>query len=485
MRLLYAFLLLLISSNTGFSAQVSKSLFESLSYEINRSVLFSRLSDGKVLYQENANQALIPASITKIATSISALGLFGVNHSFDTQIFYTGKKSNGTITGDLVIKASGDPLLINEKLWQMAADFDHMGVRKIQGNLVIDNSLFDNQHRDRSRIGQKKLSRNAYDAPITAFGINFNTFPITIYPGEKLNSPALVNIDPYRISGISINNRVTTSNGEYSKLQAIRKTNKGKTEINVIGQIGKSSNLKKIYRSVSSPLEIGAKTFRSFLEQRGITILGTNQISQLPHDSRLLYTIKGEPLKRIIDGLNKYSNNYIADMLTKNLGVHFSKDSAHNRFETGSLSSGSEVIEKYLTDKIKIRGPFDINNGSGLDTRNKLSAYQIVEILKYAAQNMDLFPEFLASLPTANVDGTLKNRFKNYESSLIGNLRAKTGTLTSPVSVASLAGYFHHPKQGLVAFAIIENGSHSKPQPSIYNLQQSQEKAISNLWRQL
>ena len=96
------------------------------------------------------------------------------------------------------------------------------------------------------------------------------------------------------------------------------------------------------------------------------------------------------------------------------------------------------------------------------------------------------FPEFLASLPAAGEEGTMEKRFKNGNERLLkGLVRAKTGTLSDPVAVASLVGYFRHAKHGLVAFAMIENGVAGKEQPGIGDLRARQDRALEKLWETL
>jgi D-alanyl-D-alanine carboxypeptidase/D-alanyl-D-alanine-endopeptidase (penicillin-binding protein 4) len=96
---------------------------------------------------------------------------------------------------------------------------------------------------------------------------------------------------------------------------------------------------------------------------------------------------------------------------------------------------------------------------------------------------MDLFPEFLASLPAAGWDGTLKKRLKRTgdPEALQGLFRAKTGTLTEPVTVASLAGYFRHPKHGLTAFCVLENGREGTAQPNLKDLRDRQDRLMALL----
>jgi D-alanyl-D-alanine carboxypeptidase/D-alanyl-D-alanine-endopeptidase (penicillin-binding protein 4) len=118
-------------------------------------------------------------------------------------------------------------------------------------------------------------------------------------------------------------------------------------------------------------------------------------------------------------------------------------------------------------------------NGSGLSTNNRLSARNLTDVLVYAAEKMEIFPEFLASLPASGWDGTLKKRFDDPGMKLLsGKVRAKTGTLSQPVSVSSLAGYVRHPVHGLVAFAIVQNGIPGRNQPSIDGLRRSQDAML-------
>ena len=84
---------------------------------------------------------------------------------------------------------------------------------------------------DQSREAAKNRSRNAYDAPISGFSVNFNTFPIAFAPGPKLGVPGLVSLDPYPIPGIRLRNNTSTTTGGRSSVQASRVTQQNSTEI--------------------------------------------------------------------------------------------------------------------------------------------------------------------------------------------------------------------------------------------------------------
>ena len=108
-----------------------------------------------------------------------------------------------------------------------------------------------------------------------------------------------------------------------------------------------------------------------------------------------------------------------------------------------------------------------------------MSSYHVVELLMMMSKNFEVFPEFLNALPKSGINGSLRKRFKESRlRSMLGKIRAKTGTLTQPVSVSSLAGYMQHKKHGLIAFSIIQNGVRGRKQPNIFEMRQSQEYGL-------
>jgi D-alanyl-D-alanine carboxypeptidase/D-alanyl-D-alanine-endopeptidase (penicillin-binding protein 4) len=479
--------ILMLTFSHKIMADQKKALAKDHGYDTDRSAFFVKLKDKSIVYEENKNLSLIPASTTKLLLAITALDLFGPYKNFLTNIYYTGKREKAKIDGDMIIVGSGDPLIINEKLWQMAADFKHMNISQISGNIIIDNSLFDGEKRDPSRKNQTNRSSNAYDAPVSAFGVNFNTFPIAISPAQQNNYVANINIDPYPINGIELANQTKTNLSSDSKLRATRISDRSVDKIIVSGLIGKNAPLKKLYRSVKNPELISGETIRSFLKAEGIEIKGKVLAGRLPDNAKKLYTIEGFPVSRMIQGLNKFSNNYIADVLTKKLGATFNHSQiGQSSMVKGSFSSGTAVIANYMRRNIGITGDFNIENGSGLDSRNRLSTNQLTKALLYAQDHINFFPDLLASLPLSGVDGTLKKRFLSKKTAILkGRIRGKTGTLSSPITVSSISGYLQHEKQGLIAFTIIENGKIKKPQPGVYTLQKSHENLIYRLWQDL
>lgn len=443
------------------------------------SVLIVRLSDEKVIYESNSQKLMIPASVTKIITSAALLHYFSPAHTFKTRFYTGGARQGDTIQGSLYVKGDGDPLVVNEKLWQFAADLKHMGIKNFTGDLVIDNSLFDEEKRDISRQEGLESSSFAYDAPVSAFGINFNTLPIAIAPGRNAGAPGIVSFDPYPLPAFEIKNLTSTSSGFKSSIQAIRKGQGAQSTLTVSGKIGTQSPVVKLYRAMGDPVREGGDMLRSFLFEAGITIKGRVIEGETPSSASIIYTLESYDLGYIVHGLNHYSNNYIADMLVKRLGAAFPGQGVADAKRSGTLSNGVRAIERFLQKEVGIRDRFELFNGSGLDHRNRFSAAQFVKVLQYMQNRMDLYPEFLASFPAAGWSGTLEKRFKGQKQSLLhGVVRAKTGTLSQPVSVSSLAGYLGHPKYGPLAFAILNNGEARGKQPTVAEFRLRQDQAL-------
>jgi D-alanyl-D-alanine carboxypeptidase/D-alanyl-D-alanine-endopeptidase (penicillin-binding protein 4) len=445
------------------------------------SVIFSRVSDGKVLFEHGADTSLSPASVTKLITSAAVLHYYGPSFSLKTPVFYTGAFNQGKISGDLWIKGTGDPFLVSELLWQMVVDLKHLGVREVNGSIRIDNSIFDKEDRDESRIDSVKKSSHAYDAPVSAFAVNFNTVAVATI-GTKPGQPAFAQISPLPLRSVRLVNRTSTTKGDNSSGVTLTRNTSQTGSISLLsgGAIGAEAPLKKIYRSVGDPTLTAGDYVAAFLQDGGIRVKGGVKEGVVPDHAKLLYELSGFEMRRIAQGLNTFSNNFIADMLTKRLGASLSNPDAPDRPGSGKLSSGAKALESFLVKDVGVKGAVTILNGSGLATENRLSSRQVLTLLNWMEKRGDLYPDYLASLPATGWDGTVKKRLKQSED-LAGLIRAKSGTLTEPITVAALAGYFRHPKEGWVSFSIISNGRDGKPQPGLGELRNLQDNVLKGI----
>ncbi len=444
-------------------------------------VVFTRLHDQKILYEHEADQLLSPASVTKVITSAASLAYFGPAFTFVTPVYYTGKITGHKLVGDLIIKGSGDPFLVSEILWQMAIDLRHLGIQEVTGSLVIDNQLFDDESRDESRLNSTQKSSHAYDAPVSSFAVNFNTVAVATSP-TTVGKPAFASVTPFPLRHVKLSNTTKTVRGDQSSGVVLSRNSTAAGGISLAsgGVIGSESSIKKLYRSVGDPTVAAGDYVIGFLQDAGIRFKGSARVGKTPEDAHPLYDIHGYELRRIAQGLNTFSNNFIADMLTKRLGSSFGDLKNADAAGSGTLTAGVKVLTEFLQTSVGIQDEFKIFNGSGLSTENRISARQIAAVLNWMEKQGELFPDFLASLPASGWDGTLKKRLKNADA-LAGQIRAKSGTLTEPITVAALAGFFRHPKEGWVSFAMIGNGRPGKGQPDLTQIRTLQDNVLKGL----
>ena len=433
-------------------------------YRLQHAVLVRKVSDGTTLFSHNPDQLLIPASLTKLITTAAVLDTWGAAHQFTTPVFYRGERQGDRIRGDLVMVGGGDPYLISEKMWMFASHLKNIGINTVEGQVVIDNSLFAN-----NTTRSTAVSSNAYDAPVTAFGVNFNTVAVLIVPASRDGKRATVTLFPFPLAAVRIDNQVRTVTAtSRTKLSVVRRNRSAAPAFDIIarGNIARDSKPRTFYRSISQPQKIARAYVKNFLRQHDVQVLG-QKITLPPTPLIPLHEIRSYPLSHIVKGLNTFSNNYIADMLIKKLGAE--------QRQRGTLAAGAEHLTTWLRHTVGINTPFILKNGSGLTAANRLTVRQLDAVLHHAARRMHLLPDFLASLPSSGLEGTVKTRLHKHK----GLIRAKTGTLTTPRTVAGLAGYYFSAQHEMISFVLLVNGSAGQQQPPITRLRSQQDRLLA------
>lgn len=405
--------------------------------------------DDEQLISLNSEKKFIPASITKIITAASTIRHFPPGFRFKTSLLSAGKIEGQTLKGDLVLLGGGDPSFVSENLWYLVNAFLRNEIKKIEGDIIVDDSLFDNQRYDLSR--QKERVDRAYDAPVGAMSFNWNSVNIFVRPGNKVGEPAKVWADPEN-EYISIKNLVKTSTGK----TAVAAERDGEAKdigdlLIVTGSIGIGSKELVIYKNITQPNIWSGYNLKSFLAQRGIQLTGKVRSGVSPAEAKVLAQSESKAIQEVLADMNKFSNNYIAEMLTKDMAAY--EESELQQRKMVSLEQGMAVLRKGLNKIGLANKDFDLVNPSGLTRENRVTAQLIYRVLNDVRSQFIYQPEFMSSLPIAGIDGTLKNRFKGGAGERW--IRAKTGYLNGVVSLAGFAGRRDGSE---IPFAFIYNG---------------------------
>jgi D-alanyl-D-alanine carboxypeptidase/D-alanyl-D-alanine-endopeptidase (penicillin-binding protein 4) len=103
--------------------------------------VFVQADDGTVLAAQAERRPVHPASVTKIATTLALLERLGPDHRFVTRLRADGPVRDGTLAGDLVVAADGDPFLVDESAARMLARLHALGVRHVTGGVAVHGHL--------------------------------------------------------------------------------------------------------------------------------------------------------------------------------------------------------------------------------------------------------------------------------------------------------------------------------------------------------
>ncbi|URN07403.1 D-alanyl-D-alanine carboxypeptidase/D-alanyl-D-alanine-endopeptidase [Actinomadura madurae] len=404
---------------------------------------------GAVRYARGPKNAVLPASNLKIYTSGAALSLLGTGYRFRTSV-YAGKVAGSSVKGDLYLKGTGDPTMKAADYDRLAAQVAARGVKRVEGDLVADDSWFDAvrvpSHWDPTDLqyyyaGQTSALTVSPNDDFDAGSVN-----VTVAPGAE-GEPVKVALAP-ATHVVKIDNRaVTGAPGSASTLSVNR--DNGTNTIVVSGSYPAGGSTYSTLRTVENPTMYAADVFRTALKAHGVQVSGTTERGRTPKGTARLATRASMPLSRLMTPFLKLSNNMIAETLVKAIG--------RAKKNSGSWTAGLPVIEKYVRGQGVPAARLDMADGSGLSRSNRTTSQDLSTVLT-KAQKAPWYSTWYAALPIAGdpdrlVGGTLTSRMRDTPAA--GNVHAKTGTLTG---ATGLSGYVTDQAGSKLVFSVVLNG---------------------------
>lgn len=412
---------------------------------VETGILVARPEDGAEIFSLNPDKSLIPASNMKLLTTACALVRLKPEYRFKTIIYGDTPILQGKIKGNLYIKGFGDPFLVNEEMWRLVSNLHGIGLREVTGDIIADDSFFDAERWVKG-WGNHRTSR-WYHAEISALSFNFNTIAINLLGAARPGLPPLVWTDPPQSSYVKIENLAQTLKKRKKKINVERINAKEKDIFRITGTLAVNSRSKTFYRTIRDATRYSAVSFADFLKRENITFNGKVKSGQVPSQAVEIYTWKSKSLGNIISGLNQFSNNFIAECILKTMGAEILGS-------PGTTEKGLEVMRKFLVETGTDIKSLVLDDGSGLSRRNRLSARTLVQTLIHMYKKFEYCPEYIASLATYGVNGTLKKR----NGAPVRFVRAKTGRING---VLALSGYIGKGKE-ILAFSMLMNNIRKK-----------------------
>jgi D-alanyl-D-alanine carboxypeptidase/D-alanyl-D-alanine-endopeptidase (penicillin-binding protein 4) len=405
---------------------------------------------GETLYDRNGERRLVPASNTKLLTSTAALELLGPGHRFTTDVKADGQRRAGLVSGDLYLRGGGDPTLLATDYDALAAQVAADGVRVVTGNLVADDTRYDN-----TRLGPDWTWDDEsyyYAAQVSALTVapdtDYDAGNVIVHaaPAADAGSPPVITMTPPN-GYLHIDNRAETVADGKTTI-SFERVHGGNTIV-VTGQIAVGDAEASDWMTVWEPTGYAADVFSAALRRHGVRVLGRTVLGQAtPADATTVAHHDSMTLAELMVPFLKLSNNGHAEVLTKEIGRVLSG--------SGTWSAGLSAISEYVADAGMDTGTLRQRDGSGLSRRNLIPPAAFVDLLA-AVRAEPWFDTWYAALPIAGnaerfVGGTLRSRMRGTPAA--NNVHAKTGSLTG---VSGLSGYVTDADGRVLAFSIVLN----------------------------
>lgn len=428
-------------------------------------VKIASLDTGRVVYEENADKWMQPASNLKLYTVAATLDRFGPDYRFVTSVYAPARPdTSGTVRGDLTVYGRGDPTYATRFNGDTTGDyyraFDELasriasaGVRRVEGDLVGDESYFAGG--PLAPGWEWDDLQWWYGAEVSALSVNDNSVDLSVKPGARVGDPALISLGPSTPLVTVVDRTTTAARGTKREVSVHRPL--GQNIIEVGGSIALDDAGYSASVAISRPALMFATMLRTSLERRGIVFTGRTrtidaqgradgaplQVSALVE----LATRQSPPLSVIAAQTMKPSQNLYTELLLRALG----KAGEVADPKQTSAEAGIKAVRDFLRAAGADDSKLNMLDGSGLSRGNLVTAETTVRLLVHMNRHR-YGAVFRDSLPIAGVDGTLRNRMKG--TAAANNVRAKTGTLSS---ATSLSGYLFTAAGERLVFSLMIN----------------------------
>ncbi len=410
-KILVLTMIFMFSINSSFAFSVGKleKLIKNsgLNETATLAISIRDAESGNVIYEQNQNKLLHPASTLKIFTTYSALNVLGYDYLFKTQ-FYKDSENN------LYIKLGADPLLTSSQLQQAFQKI------KAEGNSTFKNLYFDDSIIDKKEFATGWMwdnDTNPYTPKISSYNLDGNVVRVTMTNGSDGFATTSLK-STYPMSVISVIK--TGAKNDYLEVNRYNWINPEVVEI-----YGNLKSAKPINIPISSMRRYFIHNVEKSLEDNKISVSNTLYASKIvPEDAVLITEIKN-PLKRTLPAILQNSNNLMAESL-------FKLAAANKYSATGTDILGEEVFKEFYKKQGLETDNILIKDGCGVSRNNLLYADWMTQALNKIYNQKD-FEKFRDNMAQSG-DGTLNNRLYP----LRGEVWLKTGSLSN---VSAIAGY--------------------------------------------
>lgn len=405
----------------------------------------------------NHRQSISTASVLKTVTTAASLNLLGKDFRFETQLEYQGEIKDSILYGNLYIKGGGDPTLAFENREDLLCEWvyaiEKLGVKKIKGQIIADESIFDDKAVHNRWVWEDLAS--GYGAGSYGLSFHENLYYITLRSGEKEGDSTFIKKVYPPIDSLVLYNQIRAGAKDSGDNSIIYGSPDSYARV-LSGTIPANSKEFVIKGAIPNPPLYCATELHKTLYYNAIAVeklpitLQTLQLKNgLDTTKRIkFHTTYSVPLGDIIRTTNYRSVNLYAENLLRIIGYKIC--------EKGTTEGGVKAVTEYLQQKgINLHG-FFMEDGSGLSRFNAIMPEQLLKIMRLQVDEPN-FSTFYKSLPVVGESGTVKNLAKNTVAD--GKIRAKSGSMTR---VRCYTGYVTTKTGEKLVFVMMANNYSGK-----------------------
>ncbi len=461
-----------------FRARVDAALAEAHAAKAFWGILVIDRDNGETLYELNADHFFTPASNAKIFTSSLAFATLGPAFQFRTTLESKAQLGpDGHLTGDLVFVGRGDPDISNRKfpyagkvehdgptekvLAQMVDEAIAKGLKQIDGDVVADDSYYPyDPYPPGWTVGDLFFT---FGAPVSAIAFNDNCISVEIIAGAQVGDPAALSVDPSAaLNTFGYDLKTIPADGK-PEFGVVRQP--GAQFLLLRGRIPVGHSPMALDLAMPDPAQTTAVALKQIFESRGIPVSGAARVHHAsppeiypdapivlgpapvpPSPAAIVFAEHiSPPLSEIVRVTNKVSQNLHAELLLRAV--------AEEKKGFGVTDAGLWLEQDFLKSIGIADGDVVFSDGSGLSRDDLVTPRAVVQLLRYDAQQ-PWGADYISTFPTAGVDGTLENRFKDTAAS--GLLQAKTGALDHVRAMSGFATTLHGER---LVFTIFGNNN--------------------------
>ncbi|MFI5388621.1 MAG: D-alanyl-D-alanine carboxypeptidase/D-alanyl-D-alanine-endopeptidase [Candidatus Eremiobacterales bacterium] len=431
-------------------------------------------ASGKTLFAQDADKEFAPASNFKLVDAASALAYLGPDFRYRTDLLERGTVQNGVLSGDLILRGGGDPVLSRADLERAAKAVVAAGITRITGTVLPDDRVF-----DRQRYGSDWAwddMQYYYQPPIQALGVDEGLAYVTVTPGTAAGDPLIATIEPNGGVMTVRSDAQTAPKGGTNDVDCFRSP--GSTQIEIVGHFPLGSAPFRFGCAVEDSSAYATGTLAQLLPDAGVAVgrapagprveIGMLDIEDpafvAPLDLPVLWSHDSAPLHDIVAKMMPPSDNFIAEHLFKMLPVA----AFHQR---GTFDGGAAVERKFIGSLGLDPRTLDNGDGSGLSQGDRVTPHDLTTILEWETRS-STGHDFIDALALAGINGTVRHHLLG--SDAIGRVRAKDGYIWH---VSTFTGYAWTKNHGLVIFSIMFNDANGLLKP----FQHAQDRIVETI----